>query len=323
MKKVLVTGGAGYIGSTVANELIQANYQVTVFDNLSRGFLKLVPKKAQWISGDLLKKSDIENAFKQNQFDVVMHFAALAQVNESVLDPRLYYQNNVLGTLNLLDTMLKFECKKIIFSSTCAIFGIPTEIPISENLPKNPISPYGTTKLAIEHAMEAYHQAYGMNYVALRYFNAAGGSKERGEMHEPETHLIPNVFKAITSQAPIKIFGNDYPTPDGTCIRDYIHILDLAQAHMLALEFSGTQVFNLGSGKGYSNLEVLKTAEKVTGAKIPFEWAARRSGDPAILIASNEVIQKTLGWKPHYDLQQIIQSAWTWHQICSQNPTSR
>lgn len=313
--KVLVTGGAGYIGSTTANLLIENQHEVTIFDNLSTGFKILVPPQANFFQGNLLDIQDLKSVFSQTSFDAVIHFAASASVGESMQFPDRYYRNNVVGTLNLLDTMTQFHCPKIIFSSTCAIFGIPKEIPIHEQTPKNPINPYGYTKWVMEQAMQHYHQAYSIDYIAFRYFNAAGGTLHRGEMHEPETHLIPNIFKSIESKLPLKLFGNNYPTSDGTCIRDYIHILDLAQAHMDGLSLSGSHQLNLGSGVGYSNLEIIQNIEKITGHSVKYEIADRRPGDPPKLVASNTKIKEILNWEPkHSSLSEIIHSAWEWHQ---------
>lgn len=317
---ILVVGGAGYIGSHTVKELNNHNYPVLVFDNLIYGHKEAVNPRAQFTQGDLLNKSELQNLFAQYPITAVIHFAAYAYVGESVQLPQKYYQNNVIGTLNLLEAMLEHDVKKIVFSSSCATYGNPLYTPIDENHPQNPINPYGKTKLIIEQVFQDYEKAYGLQHISLRYFNAAGASinAEIGESHTPETHLIPLALKAIYDDTfSLNIFGNDYDTPDGTCIRDYIHVEDLAIAHRLALEklgeFSGC--LNLGTGTGTSIMEIIKSAEKVTGKKCKYEFSERREGDPAILFADNNMAIEILNWQPHYtDIDAIIQTAWNWEQ---------
>ncbi|HDD43346.1 MAG TPA: UDP-glucose 4-epimerase GalE [Candidatus Desulfofervidus auxilii] len=318
---ILITGGAGYIGSHVNKELYKKGYETVVLDNLIYGHREFV-KWGEFILGDLENTEFLRFIFKKYPIKAVMHFAAFAYVEESMKEPQKYYLNNVKNTLNLLQVMLENNVEYFIFSSTCATYGIPAEIPIPENHPQNPVNPYGKSKLMIEKILEDYSRAYGLKYISLRYFNAAGADPdcEIGEWHEPETHLIPLVLDvAIGKSEAVKIFGTDYPTPDGTCIRDYIHVTDLANAHILALEYlfkkKKSDVFNLGNGNGFSVKEVLQTAENITKRKINFiEWG-RRPGDPPVLVGSSEKAKKVLCWNPrYYELSLIIETAWEWHK---------
>jgi UDP-glucose 4-epimerase len=313
--KILITGGAGYIGSICVEELIQAGHQVTVFDNLTEGHLSAVHPEAPLVVGDLKDFHAIDQAMGQAQPEAIMHFAANALVGESMTDPSKYFRNNVSSGIHLLDAAVKHGVNKFIFSSTCATFGMPDRLPIDESLPQNPINPYGESKLIFEKILRWYQQIHRLNYVALRYFNAAGASKTRGEHHRIETHLIPNVLKvALGQKAEVDVFGTDYETPDGTCIRDYIHILDLAQAHILALQCPESQCFNLGTGGGTSVREIIASCQRVTGRPIPVSEKPRRPGDPARLIASSEKIQRILGWRPKFQsIDSIVESAWSWH----------
>jgi len=318
---ILITGGAGYIGSHANKELWKRGYETLVFDNLIYGHRPFA-KWGEFVLGDLEDLDQLRLVFKTYPIKAVMHFAAFTYVGESVEDPQKYYANNLKNTLNLLQVMLEFEVPYFIFSSTCATYGVPQEIPIPEDHPQDPINPYGRCKFMVEKALEDYSRAYGLKYISLRYFNAAGADPdcEVGEWHEPETHLIPLVLDVALGQSEaIKIFGTDYPTEDGTCIRDFIHVTDLAEAHILALEYLFTQgqseVFNLGNGNGFSVRQVIQTAEEVTKRKInTVEWE-RRPGDPPVLIGSSQKAKRILGWKPkYYELPVIIQTAWEWHQ---------
>lgn len=316
---ILITGGAGYIGSHVNKLLNKYGYKTVVFDNLTNGHRELV-KWGRFYDGDLLDKESIRNVFLKEKIDAVMHFAAFAYVGESVKDPIKYYLNNVIGTMNLLEVMLEHNVTTFIFSSTCAIYGNPNEVPIKETHPKNPINPYGKSKLTVESMLEDFSRAYGLNYISLRYFNAAGADPEGdiGEWHDPEPHLIPNVLDAALGlKKYVEIYGVDYDTPDGTCIRDFIHVCDLAEAHILALESllqnPKSDVFNLGTGQGFSVKEVISHVEKVTGKSVPIKVAQRREGDPSILIADPSKAERELGWKMKYDLTDIIETAWNWH----------
>lgn len=317
--QVLVTGGAGYIGSVTVEKLIEAGYDVVVFDNLYQGHRAAVHPKATFVLGDLAKKDEIKAALETYKPDAVMHFAAYSLVGESVENPFKYMGDNVSNAANLLSAMLETGVNKFILSSTANLFDDPESMPITEKERIVPGSPYGESKAIIERYLYWLDRIKGFRYVALRYFNAAGASLERGEDHHPECHLIPLVLQvAQGKRADIKIFGDDYDTPDGTCIRDYIHIADLAQAHILALEklLGGGESckYNLGNGQGYSVKQVIETAREVTGHPIPAQVTPRRAGDPAILIAGSETIRKELGWVPQYpDLRSIIQSAWNWH----------
>lgn len=318
--RILVAGGAGYIGSVVVAELSKLGHEVVVVDNLSRGHARAVLAEVPLHVGDVGTEAFLSAVFAQYQFDAVMHFCALSLVGESVQKPLEYYQNNVGKGLTLLQTMKEHGVRYLIFSSTAAIFGEPEIVPIPEDAPKKPTNPYGRSKLIFEEVLEDCERAWGLRSACLRYFNAAGATPELGEDHQPETHLIPLVLDVAAGRRPsITVFGNDYPTPDGTCIRDYIHVVDLARAHVLALnallEREASLRYNLGNGKGFSVLEVIRTAERVTGRIIPFEIGPRRAGDPAVLVASSERIQTELGWKPQYpELADIIASAWEWRQ---------
>ncbi len=314
--KVMVTGGAGYIGSVTTELLLDQGHEVTVFDNLERGHRKAVDARARLIVGDLLNEEQIGKAMAEVQPAAVVHFAAYALVEESMNDPLLYYRNNVRGGINLLDAMTRHDVGKIIFSSTCATYGMPQEIPIPETHPQQPISPYGDSKLLFEHVLDWYQRQKGVQSVYLRYFNACGATAKFGEDHTPETHLIPLVLQvALGKREKIMIFGDDYDTPDGTCIRDYIHIRDLADAHILALNHGHSGPFNLGNGDGYSVKEVIEVAREVTGHAIPAELAPRRPGDPSRLIGSADRARTLLGWNPQFaDLPSIIRHAWEWHQ---------
>jgi len=314
---VLVAGGAGYIGSITAELLIEAGYRVVVYDNLSRGYRQAVPKEAIFVKADLSDMDTLKATFAEYGVDTVLYFAAHSLVGESMQKPELYFQNNVATGLVVLEAMRQRNVKHLIFSSTCAVYGIPDEVPITESCPTNPISPYGETKLMFERAGYWYSRIHGIRFTSLRYFNAAGATETRGENHRPETHLIPIIFEVATGRRPhLEIFGDDYPTPDGTCIRDYIHVVDLAKAHILALEHKGEpyRIYNLGCGRGYSVREVLKTAEKVIGSPIPAKVGARRPGDPPRLVADNTKIAKELGWQPERTLEEMIADAWAWHQ---------
>ena len=321
---VLICGGAGYIGSHMVKLLAEQGYTVTIFDNLSTGHREAV-KWGTLVQGDLLDTSALETLFKSNQFDAVMHFSAKSLVGESVEKPALYYLNNVIGSYNLLEQMRLYDVNKFVFSSTAATFGNPQTATIDESHPQVPINPYGRTKLAVEYILGDYAQAYGLRSVSLRYFNAAGADPSGmiGESHDPETHLIPNVLKAVLGAGSnLRIFGDDYDTADGTCIRDYIHVNDLCEAHLLALKYmdtqDGAQAYNLGNGKGFSVLEVLNAAMSVVGKKIPYEIVERRPGDPATLVANSQLVTEQLNWKPVFtQIDEIISTAWNWHNNSS------
>jgi UDP-glucose 4-epimerase len=318
--KILVTGGAGYIGSHTVRHLVESGYDVWVYDNLCKGHREAVPE-GRLIVGELADTPLIARTLREKQIEAVMHFAAFAEVGDSVRNPQIYYRNNVIDALRLMDGMLEANVKKFVFSSTTATYGVPDQVPITEQEWQDPINPYGFTKLVIEHALADYARAYDWGYAALRYFNAAGAhpSGEIGESHDPESHLIPIILQvAMGQRESITVFGNDYPTPDGTCIRDYIHVDDLATAHRLALEKlepgSGLKL-NLGTGKGCSVREIIDACRRVTGHPIPEVIGERRPGDPAELVADSSLAQRTLGWTPQYtDVEQIIRTAWNWHQ---------
>jgi UDP-glucose 4-epimerase len=315
MKTIFVTGGAGYIGSICVEQLLNEGFEVAVFDNLSEGHKKAIDPRARFFQGDLADRTVIRHAFDAAKPDAIMHFAANALVGESMENPSKYFRNNVCSGINLLDAAVEAGIKKIVFSSTCATFGIPDRMPLDESLPQKPINPYGESKLMFEQVLRWYEEIHGLSYVALRYFNAAGASEQFGEDHRIETHLIPNILKVALGQKPsVNIFGTDYPTPDGTCIRDYIHILDLAQAHILALGSDKSAQFNLGTGGGTSVKEVIETCRRVTGRKITAIEKPRRAGDPPRLVAASNKIQSELGWKPKFEnILPIVESAWAWH----------
>jgi UDP-glucose 4-epimerase len=318
--KVLVTGGAGYIGSHTARLLEQSGYSVIIYDNFSRGHRAAV-EGLTVIEGDTAEYDKLVQVLEEEEIGAVMHFAAHSQVGESVEKPALYYRNNVIGGLTLLDAVLAAGVQFFVFSSSAAVYGEPLRTPIAEDHALNPTNPYGETKVVIEKALEDYGRAYSLKTVALRYFNAAGAAADGsiGEDHEPETHLIPLVIKAVLGQRDkVTVFGDDYPTADGTAVRDYIHVDDLAKAHLLALEAlprgNCRAAYNLGNGKGYSVLEVIRAVEKVTGEKVPFTIGARREGDPAVLVAAADQAKAELGWQPEYgELESIVASAWRWH----------
>jgi UDP-glucose 4-epimerase len=321
---ILVTGGAGYIGSHTVLALKQAGYEVVILDNLVYGHRDLVEQvlRVELIEGDTSDRLLLDNLFQSRNFAAVMHFSAYAYVGESVTDPAKYYRNNVLGTLTLLESMLAASIKNFVFSSTCATYGVPNFIPITEDHPQNPINPYGATKLMVERILTDFDVAYNFKSVRFRYFNAAGANPQGllGEDHHPETHLIPLVLQtALGQREAISIFGTDYPTPDGTCIRDYIHVNDLADAHVLGLEYllngGESEVFNLGNGNGFSVREVIAAAEDVTGMVISVKECDRRPGDPPALIGTSEKARKILNWQPQYPgIKDIVSHAWQWHQ---------
>jgi UDP-glucose 4-epimerase len=317
--RILVTGGAGYIGSVVADRLLREGHAVTVLDNLIMGWREAVPAQAEFIQADTGNECTLEQLFANRSFDAVMHFAALIEAGESVNVPERYFDNNSARTLTLLRVMLKHKITRIVFSSTAAVYGEPQSVPIVEEHPLAPTNPYGESKLIVEKMLAWLHTAHGLRYASLRYFNAAGAAPARGEAHRSESHLIPLILQVPLGQREaIAIFGTDYPTRDGTCIRDYIHVDDLAAAHLLALQGLETHeklICNLGSGEGFSVRQIIDLARKVTGHPIPVRECPRRAGDPAVLIASSEKIRRVLGWNPQYsDVESIIASAWQWHK---------
>jgi UDP-glucose 4-epimerase len=314
--KIFLTGGAGYIGSITAECLLDEGHEVVVFDNLEQGHRAAVDPRVSFIEGDLRDRDAVREALVTARPEAVMHFAAYALVGESMEDPMRYFRNNVTGGIHLVEAMLAAGVKKIIFSSTCASYGYPDQFPMTEDLPQRPVNPYGESKLMFERILVWARERKGIEPVFLRYFNAAGATEKYGEDHDPETHLIPLVlFVALGKRDKIMIFGDDYDTPDGTCIRDYIHIVDLAQAHMLAVTGNHTGAFNLGNGSGYSVKEVIEVAREITGHPIPAEIAPRRPGDPDRLVASSKKAREVLGWKPAYpDLKDIVSHAWRWHR---------
>ena len=317
--RVFVTGGAGYIGSVVTEQLIGDGHEVVVYDNLTKGHPGAVVEGAKFIEGDLLDAGRLRQTLDEHRIEAVIHMAASSLVGESVQEPGKYYHNNVVAGLVLLDTMRDCGITRIVFSSTAATYGEPESQPIYETAPTNPTNTYGETKLAFERAMHWYERAYGLRYASLRYFNAAGATEKCGEDHDPETHIIPITLQVAAGKRPhVEIYGEDYPTADGTCIRDYIHVIDLARAHILALDVLSERsgIYNLGcGGDGYSVRVVIDTARRVTGKDIPVRMGPRRPGDPAVLIASSDKIKKELGWQPQFqDLDMIIESAWKWMQ---------
>ena len=318
--RVLVTGGAGYIGSVVAEQLLKAGHQVTVFDNLCQGHRAAVPKGAELIVGELSDQGKVAELFRVHGFEAVLHFAALIEAGESMKTPEAFFRNNTANTLTLLETMLKSKVNRLVFSSTAALYGNPVRTPIEEDDALEPTNVYGESKLLVERMLQWFHRIHGLRYASLRYFNAAGAAaSDHGEAHRPETHLIPRILSvALGRQKHIEIFGTDYPTPDGTCVRDYIHVSDLAEAHLLALdalERAGRLIYNLGNGQGFSVREVIDEARRVAGRPIAVVESPRRQGDPAILIASSERIRRELRWQPKFPkLEDILKSAWEWHR---------
>ena len=331
--RVLVTGGAGYIGSVITDQLLVEGHHVVVYDNLSKGHAYAVAPEAVFVEADLIDDRTVRATLVEHEIEAVVHMAASSLVGESMIDPGRYYVNNVIASVQLMNALVETGVPLIVFSSTAAVYGEPERQPISEDDPTAPSNTYGESKLAIERALHWYNVAHGLRFVSLRYFNAAGATRRRGERHDPETHLIPLVLRAAQdARHPITVFGTDYPTRDGTCLRDYVHVSDLARAHVLALGALSrreidAQVFNLGGGQGYTVREVIDTARSVTGREIAVQIGARRAGDPATLIASSDRIARTLGWRPeHSSLDAILESAWDWEQTFSRsidaNPNS-
>jgi UDP-glucose 4-epimerase len=314
--KVFVTGGAGYIGSICTEELLNAGHRVTVYDNLTEGHRSAVDERARFVLGKPEEENDILNAVKEAQPEAILHFAANALVGESMVNPGKYFNNNVCNGLKLLEAAVTVGVKKFVFSSTCATYGPPERVPMTEDLPQRPINPYGESKLMFERMLHWYRELKGLEFVAFRYFNAAGATARFGEHHRIETHLIPNVLKVPLGQAThCEIYGTDYPTPDGTCIRDYIHIVDLATAHILALTPGKRGFYNLGNGDGYSVREVIRTCQQITGTRIPAIEKPRRPGDPPKLVAAADKAIRELGWKPKFQkLEDIVRTAWEWHK---------
>jgi UDP-glucose 4-epimerase len=317
--RFLVTGGAGYIGGTVAELLLNKGHKVTIYDNLCHGHRSMVPARAEFIQGELADQSHLEQIFSSSTFDGVMHFAALIEAGESMQRPELYFRNNSAATLTLLEAMLAKGVHRLVFSSTAAVYGEPESTPIREDAPLRPTNAYGESKLLVEQMLSWMNRVHGFRYASLRYFNVAGAIEDRGEAHEPESHLIPLILDvALGKRKSIKVFGQDYPTPDGTCIRDYIHVQDLAHAHLLAFEALAERdrlIFNVGNGQGFTIRQVIESARRVTGHPILVEEVERRPGDPAVLIASSEKIERELGWTREFDkLDDIVASAWKWHQ---------
>ncbi len=319
--RILVVGGAGYVGSHCVRRLIADGHQVTVFDNLSAGHRAAVDPRATFVLGDLADRTALDRTLTGEQFDAAMHFAAFINVGDSVNEPLKYWRNNVANTLNLLDAMQAHGVRRFVFSSTCAVHGEPEDLPMVETLPRNPVSPYGHTKLAVEWLLESSAIAWGLGAVMLRYFNASGAAPGGtiGEDHRPETHLIPIVLQvALGQRERLKVYGTDYPTPDGTCVRDYIHVDDLAAAHLLAVQGCSpgkAEAFNVGTGQGHSVLEIVGAARAVTGHPIPVAIAERRPGDAPALYANSDKLRRTYGWQPRYlDIRELIASAWEWHR---------
>ena len=317
---VLVTGGAGYIGSVVAEKLLEAGHQVVVVDNLSRGHREAVPKRAKLVVGDLADREKLTALFRSHDIEAVLHFAAFIEAGESMKSPESFFRNNTANALGVLEAMLAAGVKRFVFSSTAALYGNPVRTPIQEEDALLPVNAYGESKLLVERMLEWFHRIHGLRYASLRYFNAAGAATpDRGEAHQPESHLVPRLMKvALGQQEQIEIFGTDYPTPDGTCVRDYIHVSDLAAAHLLALDALpryGRLIYNLGNGRGFSVREVVEGVRRITGHAIPLVESPRREGDPAVLIASSDKIRRELNWKPKFpDLDTILKSAWAWHK---------
>jgi UDP-glucose 4-epimerase len=318
---ILVTGGAGYIGSAVVEDLHKKGETTVVLDNLVYGHRQAVGEEIPFYEGEIGDQNLVEKIVREHNIDACMHFSAFAYVGESVEQPQKYYENNFVQTLRLLEVLMETGAKKFIFSSTCATYGEPQYVPIDERHPQNPVNPYGWSKFMVERALADFDAAYGLRFVALRYFNACGASERCGEDHDPETHLIPLIlFAALGKRDAISIFGDDYPTPDGTAIRDYIHISDLSQAHLLALDYlrggGNSQFINLGNGGGYSVKEVIEAARKITGRNIEAKIAPRRAGDPSRLVANAAKAREVLGWNPQFpEIEKIIESAWKWHEV--------
>src|SRR5947208_7472314 len=312
---VFVTGGAGYIGSVCVEELIHAGHHVTAYDDLSEGHRSAVDKRAVFVHGDLSDEPKLTQALRESKPEAILHFAANALVGASMANPGKYFRNNVANGLKLLEAAVAAGVKKFVFSSTCAVYGVPSRMPMTEELAPHPVNPYGESKLMFEKMLQWYQRIHGLKFVALRYFNAAGASECFGEHHRLETHLIPNVLKVALGQKPhCEIYGADYPTSDGTCVRDYVHIIDLAQAHLLAMEPGKHGFYNLGNGEGYSVREVIRMCEKVADKSVKVIERPRRDGDPPRLVASSNKAMKELGWKPKYPkLEAIVESAWRWH----------
>ena len=315
-ERVLVVGGAGYIGSVAVSMLLEKGCDVAVFDSLERGHREAVHDRAEFYHGDLQDREKILQVCREYRPGVAMHFSAYALVGESMENPSLYFRNNFSAGINLLDALVDVQARMVVFSSTCATFGAPEKLPITEENPQHPTNPYGESKLMFEKALIWYDRIHGLKHASLRYFNAAGATELLGEDHDPESHLIPNVLKVPLGQnESVSVFGVDYPTPDGTCIRDYIHIKDLCLAHLLVMGLTESRQYNLGNGEGYSVKQVIDTAREITGHPIPVKEEARRPGDPPVLVGSAEKIKAELGWKPEYPgLREIIQSAWDWHR---------
>ena len=317
--RILVTGGAGYVGGTVAQLMLDQGHQVVIYDNLCHAHRSMIPAEAEFVEGDLADRAAMEKLLHTG-IDGVMHFAALIEAGESMKKPEIYFRNNTASALTLFEAMLATGVQRLVFSSTAAVYGEPESTPIREDAPLRPTNAYGESKLLVEHMLGWLNRIHGFRYASLRYFNVAGAIEGRGEAHEPESHIIPLILDvALGRRQSIKVFGRDYPTPDGTCIRDYIHVQDLARAHLLALEALKERdklIYNLGNGVGFSVREVIESARRVTGHPIPVEECPRRPGDPAVLIASSEKIGAELGWKPEYtSLDEIVESAWKWQQI--------
>lgn len=324
MEKILVTGGAGYIGSNVINLLVNThlNSKIFIIDNLSTGHKKLLNPKAKFLKIDLTNAKDVNSVFKKIRPDIVFHFGGVSQVGESNKNPEKYIKNNVIGGLSLLNAMAQFDCKKIIFSSSASVYGNPKKTPITEEHALKPISVYGETKVAFEKLLKSFEKTYGIKYLSLRYFNAGGASDNNkyGEIHVPETHLIPTILKLIKNGGVFNIFGNDYKTKDGTCVRDYVHVVDIARAHVLGMKYlakktSTSNVVNLGTRKGFSVKEVLNACEKITGKSLKIKISKRRVGDPDVLIASNSKAKKLLGWEPKKTIKDIVNSAWKFEKF--------
>jgi UDP-glucose 4-epimerase len=316
--RILVVGGAGYIGSVTVDQLIEARHEVVVLDSLVSGHRAAVHPDAELAQIDVRDEPALNRLFAAHTFHAVINYGGYIQAGESVRQPGRYFANNVGGAITLLNAMVTYGVSRFVFSSSAAVYGEPETVPVPEDAPLRPVNPYGETKLIVERMLPWYEREFGLRWVSLRYFNAAGATEQRGEDHRPETHLIPNVLKvALGQRDALPLYGSDYATGDGTCIRDYVHVADLASAHLLALEKTaeGSGVYNLGNGRGFSNLEVIETARRVTGRSIPVKEEPRRPGDPAALVASSEKASRELGWRPRYaDLESIVESAWRWHQ---------